>query len=178
MMSIPSAPIVRDRRFCRCRPLSADHFRAPAPDVVEDHRNVAARAIEMGLDNLQREGRCHSGVECIAAFFQRCHSDGRRDPVRRRDDAESPVDLGTRGEWVRDLFSTWRNGQRQNYEPKRQDGGFGSLTHLSVTKRIRPLGHVNCQSSLLQMAPSSTANRPSQRTGALFPIRANHGAIG
>jgi hypothetical protein len=54
----------------------------------------------VGLDNLQSEGGCNSGVECVAAFFERGHADGRRDPVGRRDDAKGPIDLGARREWV------------------------------------------------------------------------------
>src|SRR5262245_10149326 len=62
------------------------------------------------------------------------------------------------------LFSTWREGERQICEPKSQWFTFGSLTPYRFEKN-RPLGHVNCQGSLLQMARPSTAIQPWQRTG-------------
>jgi hypothetical protein len=54
----------------------------------------------MGLDNLQGEGGCDGGIECVAALFQRGHADRRCDPMGRGHDAKGAVDLGTRREWI------------------------------------------------------------------------------
>ena len=61
--------IMRNRRLRRRRALSADDIRAPALDVVKDHRNVATRSVEMGFDNLKGKGCCHCSIERVAAFF-------------------------------------------------------------------------------------------------------------
>ena len=98
--SRPSVAVMRDRRARRRRPLAADHLGLAAPHVVEDDRHVAARPVEMRLDDLQREGGRDGGVEGVAAALQHAHADRGRDPVGRRDDAEGAVDLGTGGEAV------------------------------------------------------------------------------
>ena len=81
--------------------LAADHLGPAAPRVVDDHRHVAARPVQMRLDHLQREGGRDAGVEGVAAALQHRHADRGRDPVRRGDDAEGAVDFRTGGEAAR-----------------------------------------------------------------------------
>ena len=96
----PFLAVMRNRCAGRRRPLAADHFGFAALHIVENHRHVAAGAVEMRLDHLQRERRRHGGVEGIAALLQRRHADRRGDPVRGRDDAERALDFWPRGERI------------------------------------------------------------------------------
>ena len=85
--------------------LAADHLGAAALHIVHDDRHIAARAVEVRLDHLQREGGGDGGIEGIAAFLERRHPDRGRNPVGRRHHAESALDLGPGGERVRiDVF--------------------------------------------------------------------------
>ena len=93
--------VMRDGGAGRHRPLPADHLGLAAPHVVEDHRHVAARAVEVRLDHLQRERGRAGGVEGVAAALQDAHADRGRDPVGRGDDAEGALDLGAGGERIR-----------------------------------------------------------------------------
>ena len=94
------AAIMRDGGARRSRSLPADDFRLAAPHVIDDDRHVAARAVEMRFDHLQRERRRHRGIEGVAALLQRRHAHGGRDPVRRGDDAERAFDFRPRRERV------------------------------------------------------------------------------
>ena len=94
------ALVMRDGGAGRGRALAADQLGLALAHVVEHHRHVAARAVQVRLDHLQREGGGDRGVEGVAAALQRAHADGGGDPVRRGDDAEGAVDLGPRGEGV------------------------------------------------------------------------------
>ena len=85
---------------CRRWSLAANHFRPIAFDIIENDRHVAARPVEMRLDDLQRECRRHCSVESIAALFQRCHADRGRDPMRRRNNAKGSFDLGAGREGI------------------------------------------------------------------------------
>ena len=97
--------VMRDGGRGRRRTLPADHLDLALAHVVHDHRNVAARTVEMRLDHLQREGGGDRGVEGVAAFFERRHADRGGDPMGRGDDAERAVDLGPCGERIRiDVF--------------------------------------------------------------------------
>src|SRR5262249_10382255 len=111
--------IVLNRCFCRRGPLSPDHFRAGTPCVMKYHRDIPTRPIQMWLDNLKREGCRHSGIEGVAAFFQRGHADSRCDPMGRCYDPEGAVDLGPGREWIW-IYFRHGEGQRQTCEPKRQ----------------------------------------------------------
>jgi hypothetical protein len=93
---------MRDGGARRRHALAADHFGLAAPHIVHDRRHVAAGAVEMRLDHLQRKGGGHRGIEGIAALLQNPHADRSGDPMGRGDDAKSAFDLGTRGEsvWV------------------------------------------------------------------------------
>ncbi len=84
----------------RRRALSADHLDAALTYVVDDDGDIAAGAVEMGLDHLEGEGGGDRGIEGIAALLQGRHADCRRDPVGRGDDAEGALDLGARGEGI------------------------------------------------------------------------------
>ena len=96
------ALIVRDGRAHRRRTLAADHLDLvfALARVVHDDRHVAAGAVEMRLDHLQRERGRHRRVEGVAAALQDAHADRGRDPVRGGADAEGAVDLGPRGEGI------------------------------------------------------------------------------
>ena len=94
------APVMRDGGAGRRRALAADHLGAAALHVMDDDRHVAARAVQMRLDHLQREGGGDAGVEGVAAALQHRHADRGGDPVGRGDDAEGAVDLGPRGERI------------------------------------------------------------------------------
>ena len=94
------AAVMRDGGGGRRRALAADHLDLALAHVVDDDRNVAARAVEMRLDHLQREGGGDRGVEGIAALLQGRHADRGGDPMGRGDDAERAVDLGPRGERI------------------------------------------------------------------------------
>jgi hypothetical protein len=85
----------------------------------------------MRLDNLKREGCRDSGIERVAAFFQRGHADSRCDPVGRCHDPEGAVDLGPRGEWVRVYF---RHGARDSVKVVSRNGSgrFRQSDALSV----------------------------------------------
>src|ERR1700682_606289 len=92
---------MRDGGAGRRHALPADHFRLAALDVMDDDRHVAARAVEMRLDDLQRESGGDAGVEGIAASFQNPHADGGGDPMGRGHHAECAFDLRPRGEGAR-----------------------------------------------------------------------------
>ena len=83
------------------RPLAADHLDLALAHIVQDHRHVAARPVEMRLHHLQRERGRDRGVERVAAALQHAHADRRGDPVGRGHDAERAVDLRARGERIR-----------------------------------------------------------------------------
>lgn len=94
------ALVMRDGGAGRGRALAADHLGAAAPDVMDDNGDVAAGAVQMWLDHLEREGGGDARVEGVAALFEDGHADGGRDPVCGGDDAERTLDLGTRREGI------------------------------------------------------------------------------
>ena len=96
----PLALVVRNGGACGRGTLAADHFGAPALDVVHDDRHVAARAVQMRFHHLQGEGGGDGGVECVAAFFQDAHADRGGDPVRGGNHPEHALDLGAGGEGI------------------------------------------------------------------------------
>jgi hypothetical protein len=93
---------MRDGGARRRRALAANHFRAPALGIVDDDRHVAAGAVQMRLDHLQRKRRGDAGVESVAAPLQYAHSDRGGDPVGGRDHPERAFDLGpgSEGIWI------------------------------------------------------------------------------
>ncbi len=94
------AAVVGDGGAGRSRSLAADDLHLAALDVEHDDRNVAARAVEMRLHHLQREGGGDRRVEGVAALLQGRHADRGGDPMGRGDDAERAFDLRPGGEWV------------------------------------------------------------------------------
>ena len=62
------------------------------------HRHFAARAVEMRLDDLQREAAGHRRIEGVAAALEHAHRHLRGDPVRRGGDAEGAGDFRAGGE--------------------------------------------------------------------------------
>jgi len=96
MVSRQLAPLAGLRR----RSLAANHFGPIAFNIIENDRHVAARPVEMRLDDLQRECRRHCRVESIAALFQRRHADRGRDPMRGRNNAKGSFDLGAGREGI------------------------------------------------------------------------------
>src|SRR5262249_2259360 len=65
---------------------------------MQDDRRIAARAVQVRLRYLQREGGGDGGVERVAATFQHCHAHLAGDPVRAGNDAERAGDLRAGGE--------------------------------------------------------------------------------
>ncbi len=90
--------VVRDGGSCGGRTLAADDLGLTFALIEDHHGDVAARAAQMRLDDLQCECGRDAGIEGVAAFLEDAHRNGRRDPVGRGDDAERAVDLGARGE--------------------------------------------------------------------------------
>ncbi len=95
------AAVMRDCCLRGRYALPANDFWLAAPHVMDNHRNVAARTVEMRLDDLQGEGGGDAGVEGVAALFQDSHADGGGDPMRRRDHPESALDFRPGGEGIR-----------------------------------------------------------------------------
>jgi hypothetical protein len=78
--------------------LPADDDDVAALRVVEKDWQVAARPVQMRLDDLQREAGGDGGVERVATALQHRHACGRREPVRGRDHAERAAQLRSRRE--------------------------------------------------------------------------------
>ena len=94
----PEPAEVLDRRAGGRRPLAADDVDRLAAGVVEEQRQVAARAVEVRLDDLQREPGRDRGVERVAAQLQRRHPGGGGEPVGRGDHPERARQLRAGGE--------------------------------------------------------------------------------
>ena len=93
--------IALDRRRLRRRALRAQDERLATRRRPEDRGQVSAGAVQVRLDDLQREAGCNGGVERVAALLEHGHSRSGREPVRRRDHAEGAAKLGARGEHAR-----------------------------------------------------------------------------
>ncbi len=87
-----------DRGGRRRRPLGAEDERLVAVGAPEDGREVAARAVEVRLDDLERETGGDGGVERVPAAFEHCHARGRGEPVGGRDHPEGAAQLWASGE--------------------------------------------------------------------------------
>jgi hypothetical protein len=61
---------------------------AAAGGVVADHRHLAARPVQVGLDHLEHEAGGDGGVERVAAVLQHGHPGPGGQPVRRGHHAE------------------------------------------------------------------------------------------
>ena len=94
--SHPAQPLGARRR--REWPLPADHLRRVCARAHDDRRQLAARSVEMRLDDLQHKTSSSSSIKRIAAALQHRHAGLRGEPVRGRDRAEGAADVGTCGE--------------------------------------------------------------------------------
>jgi hypothetical protein len=63
------------------RSLCAQHPRCADLGAPEHHRQIAARAVLVRLDDLQHEPGRHGRVECVAAALEHPHARGRRQPM-------------------------------------------------------------------------------------------------
>jgi hypothetical protein len=90
--------IALDRRRTGCRPLGAEDERAIAPRRPQQRREVAARPVQVRLDDLQRQPGRHGGVERVSALLEHGHARCRGEPVRRRHHPEGTSELGSRRE--------------------------------------------------------------------------------
>jgi len=66
----PELAEVLDRRFRGRRSLCADHANVVVARAVEDRREITARAVQMRLDDLQRETGSDRRVERIPAALE------------------------------------------------------------------------------------------------------------
>src|ERR1019366_3061859 len=79
--------------------------------IESDHRDLAARAVQVRLHNLEHESGGYRGVECVAALFQHRHAGRRGEPVGRCHHAEGSGQLRpgregrTCGHWH--LLANW-----------------------------------------------------------------------
>src|SRR5205823_14533164 len=87
-----------DRRRSGCDALAADHVTAPVFRAVDQDRGLAERAVQMRLDDLQREPNGDRRIEGVAAALEYAHPDGGSEPMGRRDNPEGAADLGARRE--------------------------------------------------------------------------------
>ncbi len=92
-----------DRRRRRRDALPAQRERLAAIGRPEDGRHLAARPVQVRLDDLEHEARRDGGVEGVAAALEHGHPGLRREPVRRRDHPEGAAQLGARREHARTL---------------------------------------------------------------------------
>src|SRR5262249_42649953 len=135
------ALVMRDGRARRGRPLAADHLGLALARIEQDDRNIAAGAVEMRLGHLPRGRGRAGGIECVGALLEDRHADRGRDPVRRRDDAESSLDLGTGREriWI-DVAHGTHNSSATNALPARCMTGVWRPT-LSPNRAVVILVH-------------------------------------
>ena len=90
--------VTLDRRRARRRALRAEDERPLAAGGPEERGQVAAGPVQVRLDDLQREAGRDGRVERVSALLEHGHPRRRREPVRRRDHAERPSELGSRRE--------------------------------------------------------------------------------
>ena len=87
-----------DRRGRRRDSLPAQRERLAALGGPEHGRNLAARSVQVRLDDLQHEPRRDGRIEGVAPALEHRHTRLRRKPVGRRDHPEGAAQLGTRRE--------------------------------------------------------------------------------
>jgi hypothetical protein len=75
--------------------LAAQHAHAVFLRAIEHGGQLAARPVQMRLDDLQHEAGCRCRVERVAAFFEDRHRGRAGQPVRRRHHAESADQFGS-----------------------------------------------------------------------------------
>ncbi len=74
--------------------LAAERDRLAPVDREEERGHLAARPVQVRLDDLQRQAGRDRRVERVAAALEHRHPGRRREPVRRRDHAERAAQLG------------------------------------------------------------------------------------
>ena len=77
-----------DRRGGGRHALPAQHEGLATFDRIEGGRHLPAGAVQVGLDDLEREARGDDCVEGIPPALEHRHPNGRGEPVRRRNHAE------------------------------------------------------------------------------------------
>ena len=90
--------VALDRRRGGRDALAAERDRLAAVDRAEERRHLAAGAVQVRLDDLQREAGRDRRVERVAAALEHRHPGRGGEPVRRGDHAERAAQLGTRRE--------------------------------------------------------------------------------
>ena len=90
--------VALDRRCAGRDALSAERDRLASVDGEEERGHLAARAVQVRLDDLQRQPGRHRCVERIAAALEHGHPGRGGEPVRRRDHPERAAQLGPGGE--------------------------------------------------------------------------------
>ena len=107
MPGIRSSPSSRNLAIvaaCGRHTLAADHVAAAVRLAPDEDRRLAERAVQMRLDDLQREAGGGRRIERVAALFEHAHADGGGEPMGRGDDPERAADLGTGGKAGHFLF--------------------------------------------------------------------------
>ena len=87
-----------DRRRGGRDALPAERERLAALGRPEHRGHLAARPVQVRLDDLEHEPRRDRGIERVAAALEHRHPGLRSEPVRRRDHPEGAAKLGTRRE--------------------------------------------------------------------------------
>ena len=90
--------VALDGRGCGSDALAAEHERLTAIDVEEDRRHLAARPVQMRLDDLEHEPGRDRRIEGVAASLEHRHAGLRGEPVCRRDHPEGAAQLWAGGE--------------------------------------------------------------------------------
>src|SRR6185295_652361 len=99
-----------DRRGGGRDTLAAQGDRLALVDREEDRGDLAAGAVQVRLDDLEREPGRDGGVEGVAAALEHRQAGGGRVPVRGRDHAERAAQLGAGREahWkIRQVVVPW-----------------------------------------------------------------------
>ena len=86
--------VALDRGSAGRDPLTAERDRLPAVDWEEERGHLAARAVQVRLDDLQRQAGRDRCVERVATALEHGHAGRGREPVRRRDHPERAAQLG------------------------------------------------------------------------------------
>src|SRR6202012_3658475 len=110
--------------------LAADDLRPPALRVMNQNRHIPARAVEVRLDNLQRESGGDAGVKGVASALENAHADRGRNPVRGRNDSKGSLNLGSGRESVRIDKAHYRPVARTRparFRPQTSKIGYASL---------------------------------------------------
>ena len=84
-----------DRGGGRSDPLAAERDRLAAGDRPEQRRHLAARPVQVRLDDLKREADRNCRVEGVAAALEHGHPRRGAEPVCRADHPERASELGT-----------------------------------------------------------------------------------